>query len=886
MKKRYLCGILAAVFILPLVLRAKNEDGDKFVRLMSAQSARVYEEYGKTMRRCDGPARFLHNDTWLICDTAIWNVDEQIIYAMGNVRIEQENTEITSDKLTYYAERNVAEFRGTLVQLQDKDHNVLRTRNLDYNTKDSVAVFFNGAAMRDGSGQLIESRDGDYDSKVKQFRFRNEVNMFTDSVFISTSLLNYDGNTSVATYPQSLDAWKEDKMISAMDGWYDRKHEKFFFHDKVHMMSPTQEGWSDSLYVDRDPVMMDMLGNAQLDDTEKGVYSLAGRILYQDTLSRVRMTQDPLVQLLTEEEQDNGTVKRDTVYFRADTLYYWSFKRCNVDSLTVVEAESRLNELSTDPVSNIRAKAAEEAAKRLKEAQENDPNRPPEIPAPANAEASAPANEPAPAPERTPAPAKVPTSARTPALAPAAQADSLATQTDSLATQKDSLAIMSDSLAVKSDSLAVKSDSLAVKADSLTAPIAPLDTTKIGFLKAVKNVKMLRSDMQMVCDSLLYSDLDSLARLFKDPIVWNQKTHQYNADSIYVAVKDGSIARAHLLSNAFVHINEDNIHYDQIKSAEMTAFFDEDSQLKRFDALGGASALFFLKEKETIATANRKEAKILSVDFEGGEVSQITYFETPKSDAYPVAQMTKDDQFLKGYNWKPELRPRTREELSARTRRESQRDQYNDHPKSTFPNTAKYFPGYMEKIYAEIARAEKLRKEREAAAAQPSAPDTTSKAPADSAVLADTVKTDVLTKEVKDTLAVMDSLAGIKAAKDSVVVAPKDSLSTVADSLSALKDTAVVAGPTKKEIRQKQREERRALAEKKRQERLAARDKRWAELDALDSLKQAQKFARIEEKRKKKEIAEFNRMLKQKQKEDAIIERYRKKYLKKYGSLK
>ena len=67
----------------------------------------------------------------------------------------------------------------------------------------------------------------------------------------------------------------------------------------------------------------------------------------------------------------------------------------------------------------------------------------------------------------------------------------------------DSLAIgdtpaVSDSLAV-TDSLAV-SDSLGVT-DSLA--VEPLDTTKVGFLEALRNVRIFKKNMQVVCDSLV-----------------------------------------------------------------------------------------------------------------------------------------------------------------------------------------------------------------------------------------------------------------------------------------------------------------------------------------------------------------------------------------------
>ena len=77
-------------------------------------------------RKVTGPARFLHNGTYLLCDTALWNVESNIIDAWGHVSILQEETVLTSDNLQYLIDEDLAQFRGTLVQLEDKDHNTLR----------------------------------------------------------------------------------------------------------------------------------------------------------------------------------------------------------------------------------------------------------------------------------------------------------------------------------------------------------------------------------------------------------------------------------------------------------------------------------------------------------------------------------------------------------------------------------------------------------------------------------------------------------------------------------------------------------------------------------------------------------------------------------------
>ena len=66
----------------------------------------------------------------LLCDTALWNVGANTIRAIGHVRIIQNRTVLSSDNLDYFINSNLAQFRGSVVQLQDKDKNTLRTRSL------------------------------------------------------------------------------------------------------------------------------------------------------------------------------------------------------------------------------------------------------------------------------------------------------------------------------------------------------------------------------------------------------------------------------------------------------------------------------------------------------------------------------------------------------------------------------------------------------------------------------------------------------------------------------------------------------------------------------------------------------------------------------------
>ncbi len=81
--------------------------------------------------------------------------------------------------------------------------------------------------------------------------------------------------------------------------------------------------------------------------------------------------------------------------------------------------------------------------------------------------------------------------------------------------------------------------------------------------------------------------LTLLIRLYRKPYVWNETKRQYTADSITVIVKNQSIERASLMSNAFIIVQEDSLSFDQIRATEMMAYFDSTGTLRRFDAMGG-----------------------------------------------------------------------------------------------------------------------------------------------------------------------------------------------------------------------------------------------------------------------------------------------------------
>ena len=964
---------LAYSLILLLVsfgLFAQNtEQKDSLVRLLGCDELQQVEEYGQSYRKALGHARFEHNSTLLICDTALWNVNQNVINAFGNVQIIQNNTVLSSESLDYLIDQNLAQFRGALVQLRDKDGNTLRTTDLDYNTKDSVAVFRNGGALRDKDGQIIESDDGHYYSKLKTFSFTNNVNMYTDSIFVKTDDLDYNTGTNVATFGTGTNAWRDNNMLSSQAGFYERTLEKFTFFRNVHILTENQEAWADTLVYYRVPNNVEMFGHVELLDTTRNVAAVAGYVQYIDSLSFIKLTREPAVIAISEQGE-----KRDTAYIGADTLILRSIPKCDVDSSEISNSASRLKEINVDPVTEYRRKAYEAAKAAAEEArkkrEEEDPNaagasdrgasavKPGGKPTgkPAGKAGGKPTGKPAgkatgtaigktagttagktagttagktgdnsggkaisksgklsadamigdpvtkgrqglPAPwddviEYAPPRFQLPDTLKTSPDTVRVPSDSLAAKTLSAVTEPvsvtepaevtnpqspDSLTVPTDSLTVPTDSLTVPTDSLTVPGDSLHVPtdslsLAPKDSTKISFIYGIRNVKVFRNDMQVACDSLAYTDLDSLIRLYENPIVWNEIKRQYSADSITVIVKNQSIDRASLMSNAFIIVQEDTLSYDQIRGTEMMAYFDSTGALRRFDSMGGASGVFYIEENGSLATVNKFESKMLTATLKDGNIQDLNYFDAVKTDAYPVVQMKKDEKILKGFDWQPDKRPKGPEDITPYKPRESQRKVYENVPRAEFAQTDIYFPGHMNSVYKMLARQDSLKRvrnaerrrleaERKAEAAR-IADSLRIVAAADSLALADSLAR-------ADSLALRDSLAS----RDSL--ARQDSL-VVSDSLSVSKADSLANDPSA--IKKAEQERKKAEREKARKDRQAAKEARWAELDARDAAKAKAKEEKALKKKRQKTLKTLKAMEKRRAKEERMLERYKARY--------
>ena len=669
-KVRTLSLILSLLFASLSTAVAQNENGqkDSLVRLIEANAAKLIDRDGVVLRKIEGPARFLHNNTYLLCDTAIWDVNTNIIDAIGNVQIIQDGTCLVGESLKYIVESNLAQFRGSKVTLMDKDNNMLCTHNLDYNTKDSVATFFGGGSLRSKDGEIIESLDGTYDSKINLFVFYNSVELFSDSLFAKSTRMEYDSNKNVAYFGPSTIGWKGDNMLQANGGEYAREREIVTFEKNAYLFSKEQEVWGDKIVYNRRSGDAQLYGNIQITDTVQSVLMFADKATYQREPLEIILTQRPAIAMYSEQ---NGN--RDTIYASAsDSIRYYTKPFAELDSAAIAAAKARKGVMIIDPMKEIeklRQEKLKEARSGRKEGREENAGN-------SSTRSSG----------RSSSQANIYAGQRAPEL-PSPQPD----QQESPIEQQDSIPSAGKESMQQVDSTAILAER------ELDAQIMRHDTCTVTFVEAWHNIKLYGKDYQGVCDSLIYTGIDSIARLYIEPVLWSDAKNQFLSDSIFIQIRNDSLYKADFINNAFIITQEDTVHYNQIKSTEMMAYFKK-NDIWRFDALGGASLIFYMEEDSTYTMINQKECKILSALIKERKIERIRYYDQLKSDLLPIYDLPINKQRLRGFKWLEERRPKSREEVMPRAIRSSQRRRLKAEPMPEFKQTSLYFPDSMQHI--------------------------------------------------------------------------------------------------------------------------------------------------------------------------------------------
>lgn len=201
-----------------------------------------------------------------------------------------------------------------------------------------------------------------------------------------------------------------------------------------------------------------------------------------------------------------------------------------------------------------------------------------------------------------------------------------------------------------------KGDTLYLHGDSITAYLDLADSTKVT--NVFHRVRVYRSDVQAICDSLSLTERDSIMYMFRHPIVWSDK-RQIFGNIINVHLNDSTVDWARLPQTGVMaeHIAEDC--YNQISGNDMTAWF-ADTTINRLYVEGNVMLNLFPMESDS--SYNKfayVESSFMDSYFDNNTIKSVHFWPETTSKITPLYLAKRGSYFLPKFRWYDDLRPRT-----------------------------------------------------------------------------------------------------------------------------------------------------------------------------------------------------------------------------------
>jgi lipopolysaccharide export system protein LptA len=199
-------------------------------------------------------------------------------------------------------------------------------------------------------------------------------------------------------------------------------------------------------------------------------------------------------------------------------------------------------------------------------------------------------------------------------------------------------------------------DTLYLKADTLISIDSKNNNEKR--LLAYNNVRVFKSNLQAITDSLSYGVADSIMYFYGDPVMWTDE-NQLTADSINMVIRNKAIDILNMNNRAFVITQDSSKNYNQIKGRNMVANFKE-NELNTVYVYGNGESIFFMYDQKTndLVGMNKIICSDITLFFENQKLKDASFLVNPEGDFIPPHELKEPDKKLKGFVWHGNQRPK------------------------------------------------------------------------------------------------------------------------------------------------------------------------------------------------------------------------------------
>jgi lipopolysaccharide export system protein LptA len=623
------------------------------INILHAESMEApYPGMGSDGIRLLGNVLLRHEDVVMQCDSAHRFSNTNMVYAYGNVHINQGDTlHLYGDRIIYHGNRRYAEVRQN-VRLMDNE-TTLTTEYLDFNLRDDYGYYPRGGVVINGDNRL-ESIKGYYFTNQKLFYFQDSVRITNPDYVISSDTLRYNTVTEVVYFLGPTTIIGDQVNVYCENGWYDTRTDIAQFNENARVSNNNQVLSADSIYFDNRNGLGEAFLNISVTDTIENIVIKGNYGWFRREPEQVFVTDRALfIQFL----------ENDTLYMHADTLRTWVqiiHHDTPPSDSPGIRIEPGNDTVITSPGNGAGMTGNDTIGAPF-------PGNGPGMTGNDTIGAPFPGNGPDMPENGSDTAAAGDTLINGP---PAAHGGATAGDTlinGSTASHHpvaggDTLLPGTPAIQAPERIPVASNDTLpgSIPAPAIIPP--PPDTTRI--MVAYFGVRLFSNDMQGKCDSLYYNMRDSIIYMFRDPVLWSDES-QLTAEFIELHTRNGEADHVVMRNSAFIVSEEDEGMYNQIKGNEIFGFFN-DGELYRVNVSGNAETLYYPVDNQEIIGINKAASSRLVIFMKENRPDRIRFLTRPEATLYPLDEVPAGDRLLPNFQWLDHIRPKSSEDVFNR----------------------------------------------------------------------------------------------------------------------------------------------------------------------------------------------------------------------------
>ncbi len=599
-----------------------TQDTTEMVELNRSDELENFKEDGQEIRFLKGNIQMKQGNTLFFCDSAYQYISQNAILAWGEVTIIQgDSVQIFSDSLRYFGDTKDAYLIGNVV-LKDSIQKLF-TERLDYNLDTKIGTYFNGGLIDNGTSQLT-SQIGVYNTDTHEAFFKDSVLIVSDTFMLKTDSLNYNTQTQFSEFLGPTLIVQDSAKIYCESGYYDFENKFAEFDKNPQYVKDDKVATAEKMIYDGEIKVIILEGNAQY--TEDTRFAKADRIRYDEVNDITDLKGNAYVK-----DEDTEVTSDHIIYDGKTDSYTTEGKMIAKSEDQYIEADYSKKDGTTGNTILEGNVIIADTTQILKGnyVEFNDDT-----------------------------------------------GDGFAAGDVFWQDTVNQTTILGDSIFFnkKTDyvnaigrplmTTIMDGDTLFLSADQLISKKMETDTTEIDELLAFKDVRMYKSDFQVVCDSMSYISSDSIFSFYYNPFIWSDST-QFSADTIHFTMKNEKIDSVFLIQNSFIIDTPDELFFNQVKGKYITMKFKESSPENVFIDVNSESVYYALDDQEAYIGVNHTKCSQMKMEFEEGDLKFIRFYKEPQSVMYPMKKANHSALQLSGFRWNQKQRPLSPADLNT-----------------------------------------------------------------------------------------------------------------------------------------------------------------------------------------------------------------------------